>query len=153
MHVGEHAQLQSISALYWSHSASSLYTKWKWHQITNFVVKCFTIPHLYPVCTLSCTRTSIIPMIQDNWSLYLSNTELFGHTRHLYIYIYAFSRHFYPKRLTIAFRLYIFICVPWESNPQPFALLTQCSTTEPHRNTFFLPLSHTGTRSFYHWAT
>ncbi len=28
------------------------------------------------------------------------------------------------------------ICVPWESNPQPFALLTQCSTTEPHRNTF-----------------
>ncbi len=54
-----------------------------------------------------------------------------------HIYIYAFSRRFYPKRLTIAFRLYIFIsmCVPWESNPQPFALLTQCSTTEPHRNT------------------
>ncbi len=22
-------------------------------------------------------------------------------------------------------------CVPWELNPQPFALLTQCSTTEP----------------------
>ncbi len=39
----------------------------------------------------------------------------------LYIYIYAFSRRFYPKRLTIAFRLNIFIstCVPWESNPQP----------------------------------
>ncbi len=52
------------------------------------------------------------------------------------IYIYAFSRRFYPKRLTIAFRLYIFIstCVPWESNPQPFAQQTQCSTTEPHRN-------------------
>ncbi len=33
-----------------------------------------------------------------------------------YIYIYAFSRRFYPKRLTIAFRLYIFvsICVPWD---------------------------------------
>ncbi len=32
------------------------------------------------------------------------------------------------------FRLYIVfvsICVPWELNPQPFALLTQCSTTEP----------------------
>ncbi len=55
----------------------------------------------------------------------------------VYIYIYAFSRRFYTKRLTIAFRLYIFIsmCVPWESNPQPFVLLTQCSTTEPHRNT------------------
>ncbi len=56
---------------------------------------------------------------------------------HLHLHFYAFSRRFYPKRLTIAFRLYIFIsiCVPWESNPQPFALLTQCSTTEPHRNT------------------
>ncbi len=55
-----------------------------------------------------------------------------------YIYIYAFSRRFYPKRLTIAFRLYIFIsmCVPWESNSQTFVLLTQCSTTEPHRNTY-----------------
>ncbi len=28
-----------------------------------------------------------------------------------YIYIYAFSRRFYPKRLTIAFRLYIFISI------------------------------------------
>ncbi len=27
------------------------------------------------------------------------------------------------------------MCVPWESNPQPFAQLTQCSTTEPQRNT------------------
>ncbi len=64
--------------------------------------------------------------------------KLYGYIRQLrqYIYIYALSRRFYPKRLTITFRLYIFIskCVPWESNPQPFALLTQCSTTEPHRN-------------------
>ncbi len=37
-----------------------------------------------------------------------------------YIYIYAFSRRFYPKRLTIAFRLYISIstCVPWELTRQ-----------------------------------
>ncbi len=51
-------------------------------------------------------------------------------------FTFTFIRRFYPKRLTIAFRLYIFIsmCVPWESNPQPFALLTQCSTPEPHRN-------------------
>ncbi len=27
---------------------------------------------------------------------------------YIYIYIYAFSRRFYPKRLTIAFKLYIF---------------------------------------------
>ncbi len=25
---------------------------------------------------------------------------------------------------------FISMCVPWESNPQPFELLTQCSTTE-----------------------
>ncbi len=62
---------------------------------------------------------------------------------YIYIYIYAFSRRFYPKRLTIAFRLYIFIstCVPWESNPQPFAQLTQCSTTEPHRKFIFVAQS------------
>ncbi len=30
---------------------------------------------------------------------------------------------------------FLSVCVPWDSNPQPFALLTQCSTTEPHRNT------------------
>ncbi len=26
------------------------------------------------------------------------------------------------------------MCVPWESNLQPFALLTQCSTTEPQEH-------------------
>ncbi len=48
-----------------------------------------------------------------------------------HIYIHAFSKRLYPKRLS-AFRLHIFCqCVPWELNPLPFALLTQCSTTEP----------------------
>ncbi len=70
----------------------------------------------------------------------LINTSSCSNLVYFSISIYAFSRCFYPKRLTIAFRLYIFISmsVPWESNPQPFAsfaLLTQCSTTEPHRNT------------------
>ncbi len=67
------------------------------------------------------------------------------------IYIYAFSRRFYPKRLTTTFRLYIFIskCVPWESNPQPFALLTQCSTTEPHRRRFRSPLKRIKQRYFW----
>ncbi len=53
----------------------------------------------------------------------------------IYIYIYAFSRCFYPKRLTVHSGNNIFflisMCVPWELNPQPFALLTKCSTTEP----------------------
>ncbi len=49
-----------------------------------------------------------------------------------YIYIYAFIRRFYPKRLTVhsGYTFIISMCVPWESNPQPFALLMQCSTTE-----------------------
>ncbi len=52
------------------------------------------------------------------------------------VYIYAFSRRFYPKRLTVHsdYTCFISICVPWESNPQPFALLTQCSTTEPQEH-------------------
>ncbi len=29
---------------------------------------------------------------------------------------------------------FISICVPWELNPWPFALLTQCSTTEPQEH-------------------
>ncbi len=31
---------------------------------------------------------------------------------------------------------FISMCVPWELNPQPFALLTQCSTTEPQEHLF-----------------
>ncbi len=38
-------------------------------------------------------------------------------------------------QLHSGYTFFVSICVPWESNPQPFALLTQCSTTEPHRNT------------------
>ncbi len=53
-------------------------------------------------------------------------------------YIYAFSRRFYPKRLTMhsGYTCFITMCVPWESNPQPSALLTQCSTTEPQEHNF-----------------
>ncbi len=50
---------------------------------------------------------------------------------------------FIQSDLQLHLRLYIFIStyVPWESNPQPFAHLTQCSTTEPHRNTFLFFIS------------
>ncbi len=38
-----------------------------------------------------------------------------------YIYIYAFSRRFYPKWLTVdsGYTFFVIMCVPWESNPQP----------------------------------
>ncbi len=48
-------------------------------------------------------------------------------------YIYAFSRPFYPKRLTVHSG-YTFYCQYMCSlgiEPTTFALLTQCSTTEP----------------------
>ncbi len=46
-----------------------------------------------------------------------------------YIYVYAFSRRFYPKRLTVhlGYTFFVSMCVHWESNPQPL----HCSTTEP----------------------
>ncbi len=36
---------------------------------------------------------------------------------------------------------FITMCVPWESNPQPFALLTQCSTTEPQEHHMLVTLA------------
>ncbi len=36
---------------------------------------------------------------------------------------------------------FVSMCVPWESNPQPFALLTQHSTTEPQEH--FLSFTQT----------
>ncbi len=37
------------------------------------------------------------------------------------IYIYAFSRRFYPKWLTVhsGYTIIVSMCVPWELNPQP----------------------------------
>ncbi len=73
----------------------------------------------------------------------LSARHMKKHLNH-YIYIYAFIRHFYPKRLTVLFRLYIFFiskCVPWELNPQHLVLLTQCSTTEPQEH-YIRPIIH-----------
>ncbi len=63
----------------------------------------------------------------------INNSLMWTVCIYIYIYIYAFSRCFYPKRLTVhsGYTCFVSMCVPWELNPQPFALLTQCSTTEP----------------------
>ncbi len=54
----------------------------------------------------------------------------------IYIYIYQtlLSKATYLFRLYIFFVCFISMCVPWELNPQPFVLLTQCSTTEPQEH-------------------
>ncbi len=56
------------------------------------------------------------------------------------ILTYTFIRHFYLKRLTVhsSYTFIISMCVSWELNPQPFTLLTQCSTTEPQEHESFL---------------
>ncbi len=99
------------------------------------------------------THIRILHLINQHTHTVTHRAHMHGYTTqiYIYIYIYAFSRRFYPKRLTITFRLYIFIskCVPWESNPQPFALLTQCSTTEPHRNTQYIYIAYIHTRFIY----
>ncbi len=68
---------------------------------------------------------------KKSWLNVCFQNACMGEWRHLCIY--AFSRRFYPKRITVhsGYTCFISMCVPWESNPQPFALLTQCSTTEP----------------------
>ncbi len=45
---------------------------------------------------------------------------------YIYIYMYTFGRRFYPKRLTVhsGYTFFVSMCVPWELNPRPFALLT-----------------------------
>ncbi len=54
------------------------------------------------------------------------------------IYIYAFIRRFYPKRFTVhpGYTFFVSMGVPWELNPQPFALLAQCATTETQEHLF-----------------
>ncbi len=49
--------------------------------------------------------------------------------------MYALAHSWHQGLQKNAFPPVSHICVPWESNPQPFVLLMQCSTTEPHRNT------------------
>ncbi len=77
-------------------------------------------------------KSAVFPIIV------LSKNKRYPEFIYIYIfYIYAFSRRFYPKRLTIAFRLYNFIsmCVPGNRTH----ILLRC-----WRNA--LPLSHTRTR-------
>ncbi len=65
-----------------------------------------------------------------NWSLFQShryNSTSIGSDQYICMHLATYT----------AFRVYIFfsMCVPWELNPQPFVLLTQCSTTEPLEQT------------------
>ncbi len=58
-------------------------------------------------------------------------TQLAQHPS-VYIYIYTFSRRIYPKRLTVlsGYTFFQYVC-SLGIDPTTFALLMQCSTTEP----------------------
>ncbi len=89
--------------------------------------KCKLVPP-----TINHTSLDLLYFHTPNWS-----TFTFMHLADAFtFYIYAFSRCFYPKRLTVhsGYTFIVSMCVPWESNPQPFALLMQCSTTEPQEH-------------------
>ncbi len=53
------------------------------------------------------------------------------------VYVYAFSRRFYPKRLTVysGYTFFVSMC-SLGIEPTTFALLTQCSTTEPQEHIY-----------------
>ncbi len=73
---------------------------------------------LYPRLTLGCSNADVSRRLH----LHMHLADAFIQTQ---------------SDLQSAFRLYIFfvsMCVPWELNPQHFALLTQCSTTEPQQH-------------------
>ncbi len=132
---------QPIGYLWWAHKKYGCLCM-RWPGYLNLLWMSALCLLSLITCTLCKGSTSYkIRYLSNSFSMVcrgLPSPRLFPmELGYCYIYIYAFSRRFYPKRLTITFRLYIFIstCVPWESNPQPFAQQTQCSTTEPHRNT------------------
>ncbi len=109
------------------------------------------IIHMTPVYQLMSYELKICMFVR-NKSIILSQLKKYKSKIHnkvpqvkrsIPFYIYAFSRRFYPKRLTVhSGYTYYFVSmfVLWELNPKPFALLTQCSTTEPQEH--LLSLSH-----------
>ncbi len=66
----------------------------------------------------------------------------------IYIYIYAFSRRFYPKRLTVhsGYTFFLYVC-SLGIEPTTFAVLMQYTTTEPQEHRVPVTLMFCGPRS------
>ncbi len=61
--------------------------------------------------------------------------EMFKDFKKIFCFIYIYQTIFIQSYLQcIQDIILISMCVPWELNPQPFVLLTQCSTTEPQEH-------------------
>ncbi len=84
-------------------------------------------------------HVTIILMLNNKKLVHWSFSQDCKITTSFYIYIYAFIRRFYPKRLTVhsGYTFIVSMCVSWESNPQPL----RCWRNAPplsHRNTELL---------------
>ncbi len=86
-------------------------------------------------CILKCTQIHFWRF----WCSWVNLTHIFWFPRQLYrLYIYAFRRCFYPKRLTVlsGYTFFVSMCVLWELNPQPLRCKHNALTTEPQEHTF-----------------
>ncbi len=82
----------------------------------------------------------MVPYFVRYLVLFRAATNYYFDNQLIYIYIYQtlFSKATYALVIKgIIFIFFVSMCVPWELNPQTFALLTQCSTTEPKEHIFF----------------
>ncbi len=70
----------------------------------------------------------------DNPQIYTENTHLSPFQLLSLTFTFMHLADDFIQSDIQAIHYFISICVPWESNPQPFVLLTQCSTTEPHEH-------------------
>ncbi len=109
-----------------AHSTRGIASSWAWSSGVSITEICTAAGWATP-STFARFYNLDIPALQARvlsalMSLYTYAVgTILSEISYIYIYIYAFSRRFYPKRLTV-YRLYICIvrmCVPWESNPQP----------------------------------
>ncbi len=94
--------------------------------------RCFTC-----FCFSGSGVCSWTPALQDTlhiWTHRHNNAarQIFHSIVYIYIYAYAFIQS--DLKLHSGYTFFVSMCVPWESNPQPFALLMQCSTTEPQEH-------------------
>ncbi len=128
MTVSEHAEMtEDNSSLFFScvlcvFIRSVLLEKWKKQSLYKILAYNNFVGYLY---------FGNITMYTFNVTLQLNATYL-----KIYICIYVFSRHFYPKRLTVHSG-YTFSCQYLCSlgfEPTTFVLLKHCSTTEPHEH-------------------
>ncbi len=62
-----------------------------------------------------------------------SNRKLLVKLHRKYNFI-SFMQTLLFKATYSDYTFFVSMCVPWELNPQPFAQLTQCSTTEPQEH-------------------